>query len=350
MLRSLLRRPRVQTALGLLLTAAAAGTYLALRLSFAPPPTAATGGKPAGTSAAADTAGPDLDADGKADAIRAGSGGLYVSTPKGNNLLVFETPVQPEVQVIDLGGGYPVLFAQTAGGENVAFAFAPGKGLMQALTWPDGGQRGLGAITADGKLRQAVAGSSGTRFRLTRLYLDKLQLKDGGVSHEPLAEPRDRPSAALAAAVEAVSLSLTAEMPVHFTSATGGEAFYARWHGKLPPGSVQVERADDVDAGAENGHTVPVILWVAGPTGAACLKGTATFEAGDGKVVIRQASLEQVTLKVASWEEATRKLTTAYPALHSPKPAATPFYGRYRFGSGGARYAVDALTGKVEAE
>lgn len=289
-------------------------------------------------------AGPDFDNDGRPDRVAVSTDGVTVTSAAGGQLLVYKGTVLPGHQVLRLGGEYPVLFVQTARGEYAGFAYDPGKGLLQVLTWPGGGQRGYGELTASGALRQPVVGAS-VRTREVALALDKLRLTEAGVVWSPYSAPRATPADALAAAVESVVLGLEQELKVHFPDADVARSFWMQWNGKLPAGGVvRVAQADDVNAGAEHGHLVPVTVWVSGKAAVAGLKGQAEFASAPGGVVIRRLSLTNVPLKVTSWSQA------ATLAGAGAKPSDSPFYGVFRFVAAQKRWAVDAVTGRVENE
>ena len=296
---------------------------------------------------------PDLDGDGKPDAVHHGSEGLQVVGGNHTPLLDFPTPVL-SYTVARLGGEYPVLFAQTATDEYAAFAFAPGRGLLQILTWPDGQLRGHGALTPDGELVRTVATGGRTHEERVKLQLRQLALETAPSASTPAAalkppSARSRPSAALAAAVQAVAAG---QAPAPFASAGGAEEFRRQWQGALPrDGKALVAQADDVDAGAENGHTVPVVVWVAGDLGVTGLQGSAAFEPGAGGAwQVRQADLHPLTLTVRSWAEAAERLRTVRAAVTGLKRAPVPFYGGFRFDTDQGRFVVDAISGRVEDE
>ena len=286
--------------------------------------------------------GPDLDGDGRTDLITVDGHGVTVTAATGGKLLAYEGQVLTGYQVSRLGGEYPVLFVRPAVAEYVGFAFDPGKGIMQMITWPGGQLRGWGELTAGGELHRTVARST-LRRQVVQLSLNQLRLEEVGARYEPLASPLPTPAEALTAAVEAAVLGLESELSVHFPDRAVARAFYDQWHGKLPAGgAVRVAQADDVNAGAMHGHRVPVTVWVSGEEAVAGLQGEAEFVSGPGGVQILRIELDALPLKVGSWAEAAR--LTGVGA--SVRPAAAPFYGLFRFEG----WTVDARTGKVERE
>ncbi len=347
------RTPMWQKAAGM----AAATSLVAAALTLftwavSPPPSEPdAAGLPDIPSRVAFMSGPDLDGDGWADTVRHGPGGLTVTAATGAVLLRLQSPVSGGVQVVNLGGEYPVLFAEVEPGEYAAFAFAPGTGLLQAVTWPDGQMRGHGELTPDGALHQRLAGGT-VRRRTLLLALEKLRLRAVRTVTEPLTRAPARPSETLAAAVEAAALGLRSEMVVHFAEEADGMAFYRRWHGSLPAGTARVALAGDVDAGAVHGHQVPITVWVTGPDNVAGLRGEVAFVPPDpgSPARIRHLSLEPVPLQVDSWAEAKRRLREVRPWLGLIHRAESPFYGRFRLEAHGYRYTVDAVTGEVEEQ
>ncbi|HYF77278.1 MAG TPA: hypothetical protein VD973_09110 [Symbiobacteriaceae bacterium] len=329
------------------------GGLLALSLTLrmlAGPPAAAPEGERSGFGAA-----PDLDGDDRPDHIDLTSTGLTVTSGAGGKLLDFDGTLLPGHRVAQLGGEYPVLFVPTAPDEWAAFSYSPGHGLLEMLPWPDGRMRGYGELTPAGGLRQAVVGfgggGAGLRSRLVLLTLEQHRLEAVSAAFEPLREPRPTPAEALAAAVEAAALGLEAELSVHFPDPEEARSFNASLRGKLPRGgAVRVAQADEVDAGAEHGHRVPVTVWVSGENAVAGLQGEAEFASAPGGVQIRRIALEPVTLKVGSWTEATRRATAAAGTGTEVRRAEVPFYGVFRFEAGGGRWSVDAVTGEAERE
>ncbi|HWI53712.1 MAG TPA: hypothetical protein VNT01_16365 [Symbiobacteriaceae bacterium] len=287
--------------------------------------------------------GPDLDGDGRTDLIAVAASGVTVTAATGGKLLDYAGPVLSGYQVSRLGGEYPVLFVRLAEAQYVGFAFDPGKGIMQMVTWPGGQLHGFGELTAGGELRRSVVGGATLRQQVVHLSLDKLRLEESGSRYEPLASPLPTPAEALTAAVEAAVLGLESELSVHFPDRAVARAFYDRWHGKLPAGgAVRVAQADDVNAGAMHGHRVPVTVWVSGKEAVAGLQGEAEFVSGPGGVQILRIELDALPLKVGSWAEAARLAGAGAGA----KPVAAPFYGLFRFEG----WTVDARTGKVERD
>jgi hypothetical protein len=347
--------PRKKHLAGLVTAALVMAGFVAVALAFGPhrvqPDAGSTAvGQPEPASLAFSN-GPDLNGDGRPDSVHFTGDTFTVTAGGGGDLLRFEAPGTPDYRVARLGGEYPVLFVATARGEYAAFAYAPGKGTLEAVTWPDGRTRGYGELTADGALSQAVVGS-GMRTRIARMQLNQLHLEPVETVWRPLTEARQTPSDALAAAVEAAALGLKDEMAVHFPDQAVAAAFYQKWHGTLPPGRALVALADQVDGGAEHGHLVPVTVWVAGETGVAGLRGAAEFASGPAGVQIMRADLAPVPLKVRSWAEAQAKLKAARPAAPAAglQRAQVPFYGQFRFVAGDHRYAVGAASGEVEDE
>ncbi|MDF2630196.1 MAG: hypothetical protein K0R39_4027 [Symbiobacteriaceae bacterium] len=326
------------------------GGLLALSLTFrllAGPPAAAPEPGRAGAQA-----GPDLDGDDRPDHIDLTSTGLTVTSGTGAKLLIYDGTLLPGHRVTQLGGAYPVLFVPTGREEWAAFTYNPGHGLLEMVTWPDGGLRGYGELTPAGGLRHPVVGAgSGARTRLMRLTLDHLRLDEVSTAFEPLREARSTPAEALAAAFEAATLGLDDELGVHFPDPEVARAFAASLRGKLPRGgAVRVAQADEVNAGAEHGHLVPVTVWVSGAEAVAGFTGEAEFASGPGGVQIRRIALEPVALKVTSWAEAVRRAQAAAGTGPLPRRADAPFYGVFRFEAGGKRWGVDAVTGQAERE
>lgn len=233
----------------------------------------------------------DLDGDGRPDLVQLDAQGLRVISSTGERLLAFEAAVTGPVQIVPLGGPHPVLFAQTGPGEYAAFAFHPARGLLQAIPWPGGRMREHGAITAEGVWHEAPIRPS-SRPYVSQLRLEKSRLVS--LKREPVlfTEPRPTPAEALAAAVEAAALGLKAEIPLHFSTAGTGQLFYTQWNGKVPPGTVQVVEPDDVNAGAENGHLIPVTIWVTGEKQVVVLSGEARFSPAPRGYQIREVRLK----------------------------------------------------------
>lgn len=291
--------------------------------------------------------GPDLDGDGKPEAVHYGSEGLQVVGGSHTPLLDFPEPVAAYT-VARLGGEYPVLFAKTAGDEYAAFAFAPGRGLLQILTWPDGQLRGHGQLTPEGELIRTVTTGGAPHQERVKLQVRQLALEPAPAV--PVDAPaRSGPSAALAAAVEAVAAG---RAPAPFADPGGAEQFRRLWQGALPAGGrALIAQADDVDAGAENGHTVPVVIWVAGEQGVGGLQGTASFaQDSHGTWQVQTADLHTLKLTVRSWTEAAQHLRTQRASVTEVKRATAPFYGGFRFDTSQGRFVVDAITGRVESE
>lgn len=332
------------------------GGLLALSLTLrmlAGPPAAAPEANRAGFGA-----GPDMDGDDRPDHIAVATERLTVTSGAGGKLLLYEGSVLRGFRVAQLGGDYPVLFVPTAPDEWAAFTYNPGLGLLEMVPWPDGRMRGYGDLTPAGGLRQTVAGfGGGVRSRLMRLTLDQRRLEEVSTAFEPLREARSTPAEALAAAVEAAALGLEEELGVHFPDPTEARAFYASLRGRLPRGgAVRVAQADEVNAGAEHGHMVPMTVWVSGENAVAGFRGEAEFASSPGGVQIRRIVLEPVELKVGSWSEAAQVVGAAGAAAAAARAGDTlrradvPFYGVFRFEAGGSRWGVDAVTGQPERE
>jgi hypothetical protein len=313
---------------------------LTLRMLAGPPAAAPEAGR-SGLGA-----GPDLDGDERPDHIDLTPTRLTVTSGAGGELLLYEGLVLPGYQVVQLGGEYPVLFVSTARDEWAAFTYKPGHGLLEPVPWPDGKLRGYGELTPAGGLRQA-----GVRSRLMLLTLDEHRLQEVSTALEPLRAPRPTPAEALAAAVEAAALGLEEELSVHFPDPEEARAFGTSLRGKLPrAGAVRVAHADEVNAGAEHGHRVPVTVWVSGENAVAGFRGEAEFASAPGGVQIRRIALAPVKLKVGSWTEATRRAASGAGAGDPLRRADAPFYGVFRFEAGGHRWSVDAVTGRAERE
>jgi hypothetical protein len=319
-----------------------------MALAFSPPrqPKAAAMPEDPGPASVAFQQNPDLDGDGRADTIQTGEDGIKVTSGAGRTLLWTQTAALGKIQVATLGGSYPVLFAKTASGEYAAFTFDPAQQSLQLMRWPDGRMRGVGELTSEGALRQAVVSSTTARQRVLFLQAAQGRLMALRTTYEPLTTGRRTPAEALATAVEAVGLGLKSEMGLYFATDALGSAFFNTWHEKLPPGSVQVAQADQMNAGGESGHTVPFTVWVAGTTTMAALKGEARFRNQAGRVQIEEIKAAGVPLKVTSWEAAARLL----PQETGLRKIEAPFYGQYRFEAGTRRFVVDAISGKVEPE
>lgn len=295
------------------------------------------------------SSGPDLNGDGRPDTLSVTGAGVRAIASGGGTLLDFGVPVLPETWLaIQLESTYPVLFVQTAQDEHAAFAFAPGEGVLKLLAWPDGGLRGYGELSADGSLKPP-AGDGGHRPAI-HLRLDQDHLAYASAAFTPLRAVRPRPSQVLAAAVEAAATRLGEELQLHVSDPALADAFLKQWAGELPPGTARVANADDVDAGAENGHRVPVTVWVSDGMKVAGLEGEASFETAPAGYRIQSLRMAAIPLKVSTRAEALRRLKAARPGLRDAVPANLPFYGTYRFQAGGRQYAVNAATGEVEDE
>lgn len=350
------RNPRHFTVLAA--TVLTVGSLLALSITLrllAGPPAAAPEAGRSGFGTA-----PDLDGDERPDHIDLTSTHLTVTSGGGTKLLLYDGTVLPDYRVVRLGGEHPVLFVPTAPDEWAAFTYNPGHGLLEMLPWPDGRMRGYGELTPAGGLRQTVAGfggGAGVRSRLMRLALDQGRLDEVSTAFEPLRQARSTPAEALAAAVEAAALGLEEELGIHFPDPEEARAFYGSLRGKLPRGgAVRVAQADEVNAGAEHGHQVPVTVWVSGENAVAGLRGEAEFASSPGGVQIRRIVLAPVKLKVASWAKAAEvagaagAVAEAAGAGDTLRRADVPFYGVFRFEAGGRRWGVDAVSGQTERE
>jgi hypothetical protein len=154
------------------------------------------------------------------------------------------------------------------------------------------------------------------------------------------------PSEALARAIERAARGVVPEP--YFVDPTEAARFLDRWRGRLVEGKALVAMADQFDAGAENGHAVPVTLWLDSGSRVMGLTGEAAFEPMPGGLRLRSLQLEPLDLAVASWAEAARRAGqgAAGEVLRSP----APFYGVFRFTMGGHRWAINARTGEVSAE
>lgn len=295
------------------------------------------------------TGGPDVDGDGRPDYVRADGAGVDVVAATGTRLLAYGTPVLRGYQLIPLGGEYPMLFVQTAVGEWAGFTYDPGAGLMRLVTWPDGRQRGYGSLTPEGALVQAVAGGgSGARSMVSQFRLEGLHLQAAGTAYQPVLAVRSTPSEALSAAVEAVGYGLREELRVHFAEPEQAESFYRRLRAVVPSGAVLMAQADEVNAGAQHGHRVPVTIWVSTHETVVGLQGEAQFAVTGEGARIQYAGLGPVPLKVDSWEKAAA-LVKAHSGT-AAHPTGAPFYGIFRLEAGGKQFAVEARTGEVESE
>lgn len=327
---------------------------LTLRLLGGPPAAAPEAGR-SGFDLA-----PDLNGDERPDHIDLTSTSLTVTSGTGGKLLRYEGTVLPDYRVVPLGGEHPVLFVATAPEEWAAFTFNPGLGLLEMLPWPDGRMRGYGELTPAAGLRQTVAGfggGAGLRTRLMVLTLDQGRLEEVSTAFEPLREARSTPAGALAAAVEAAALGLEEELSVHFPDPEEARSFQASLRGKLPRGgAVRVAREDEVNAGAEHGHRVPVVVWVSGANAVAGFHGEAEFASSPGGVQIRRIALAPIRLKVDSWAKAAQAAGAAGAvaagagAGEALRRADVPFYGVFRFEAAGRRWGVDAVSGRAEQE
>lgn len=336
--------PRLTGVIGTALAAVVSvGAAWAIRPRSAPVPDPAA--MDPGPAQVAFVQGSDLDGDGRADGVQWTETGLLVTDGSGSTLLRYEGPIVSKPITARPGGDTPVLFAETAKGEYAAFAFNPGKGVLQAMVWPDGRMRGYGELSADGSLKETMVGST-VRVRSVELRADRLRLIAGRIRYEPRTTPGSTPSEALTAAIEAAALDLASEMALHFEKPESGEAFLSAWKGKLPVGTVRVAHADEVNAGGEFGHVVPVSVWIAGATEVAGLRGEASFTPASGGFRVRALRLDLLPLKIRSYQQATQLVADPEPV----KPADVPFYGQFRLTAGERRYSVDALTGRVERE
>lgn len=165
---------------------------------------------------------------------------------------------------------------------------------------------------------------------------------------ESLTPTATRPSEAVARAVERAARG-AAPLP-YFADRREAARFLGQWQGRLVEGRALVAVADEFDAGAENGHAVPVTLWLDSGSGVMGLSGEAAFEPTPGGLKLRQLELQPVRLTLSSWEDAARQLRSAHPTGTEPGRAAAPFYGLFRFTLDGRRFAVDARTGEVTAD
>lgn len=292
--------------------------------------------------------GPDVDGDHRPDYVRADGVGVDVIAATGIRLLAFETPVLQGYQLMHLGGEYPALFVQTAPLEWAAFTYDPGIGMMRMIAWPDGRQRGYGHLTPDGALEQTVVGSGGARPLLSQYRLEGAHLQVAATAYQPLLKQRATPSEALAAAVEAVAYGLKDEVKVHFADPAQAEAFYSHLKRAVPAGAVLVAQADEVNAGAEHGHRVPVKVWVSTHATVVGLEGEAEFTVAGGGARIRSVALRPVKLAVNSWAQAVALVKGRGGA--DAQPSGAPFYGLFRLEAAGRSFAVDARTGEVETE
>lgn len=157
---------------------------------------------------------------------------------------------------------------------------------------------------------------------------------------------RNRPAEVLAEAVSRLADGDKAGLERLFSGSAARERFAAALAGQLPPGAAaRVARADDLNAGAENGHRVPVEVWVDNGREVAGLSGEVAFVQDGGAFLISSVELKPIPLRVTSWVQAVRE--TGAPGA-TPRPV--PFLGRFRLQAGERRFSVEARTGEVEAE
>lgn len=131
-----------------------------------------------------------------------------------------------------------------------------------------------------------------------------------------------------------------------FSDGAVRERFVAAATGQLPSGSVaRVSRADDLNAGAENGHRVPVEVWAENGREVSGLAGEVSFVQEDGLFRIASLELKPVPLRVTTWAQAA-SIVEAPGAI--PRPV--PFLGHFRLQHGERRLAVNARTGEVGEE
>lgn len=163
----------------------------------------------------------------------------------------------------------------------------------------------------------------------------------------PVAETvPERPAEILAAAVSALAGGGRADLGRLFGDRAVLERFRSTVAHGLPSGGVaRVARSDDLNAGAENGHRVPVEIWVENGLEAAALAGEISFTRDGGGFRISAVQLEPVPLAVTSWQQAA-----AVAGTPGAIPRPVPFLGHFRLRDGERRLAVDARTGQVEDE
>lgn len=205
--------------------------------------------------------------------------------------------------------------------------------------------------------RQVPALLAGAGILAATLYIVSLPVAEGGrarTRHSPSmttpvpALPATRPSDALARAVERAARGALPEP--FFADRTEAARFLEHWQGRLIEGRALVARADDFDAGAENGHQVPVTLWLDSGSRVMGLTGEVAFEPTPGGPKLRSLRLGPVDLTAASWADAEGRLRKAQLARGRPQRGAAPFYGIFHFTMGGAHYGVDARTGEVTVQ
>lgn len=157
-------------------------------------------------------------------------------------------------------------------------------------------------------------------------------------------EAASRPSQVLARAISELAVGDRDRFRTRFSRPDEAERILADLTGlKLPAGPVNVAMADDLDAGAENGHRVPVTIWIDGAETTAGLRGEVSFQSEAGHFKLARLRLSPLPLAVRTWSEAARQI--GRPGLVR---SGAPFYGRYRFVGGPERWSVDALTGDVD--
>lgn len=156
----------------------------------------------------------------------------------------------------------------------------------------------------------------------------------------------EQPAEVLAEAVSRLAQGDRAGLASLFSDGAVRQRFVAAAAGHLPFGSVaRVSRADDLNAGAENGHRVPVEVWAENGLEVTGLAGEVSFAREGGAFRISSLELKPVPLRATTWAQAA-SLAEAPGAI----PRAVPFLGHFRLQHGERRLAVDARTGEVEEE
>jgi hypothetical protein len=169
-----------------------------------------------------------------------------------------------------------------------------------------------------------------------------LQLREAG---RPIPRPAATPAGALASAVQMAAERRRDGVDLYFADAGTAGRFFDQWATRLPRGTVRVARADEVNAGGENGHRIPVEVWLEGAR-VVGLRGEAQFVMGPQGARIAHLELQAIPLSIPTREDAARLLRSR---LSTPvTPVTGPFYGRYRFAGAGRTYDVDAATGVVD--
>lgn len=208
---------------------------------------------------------------------------------------------------------------------------------------------GVGVLTATLYLMGLRAGTEGsipTRPVSRGQLLPGQALARPGIPDMPAGDTR--PSEALARAVERAARGALPEP--YFLDRAAAARFLDRWQGRLIEGRVRVAMTDQFDAGAENGHRVPVTLWIDDDSRVMGLTGEALFDSTPPGLMLLDVKLEPVKLAVSTWADAAGRVGQASLTRRQPERADSPFYGEFRFTLGDRRYAINAQTGEVIRE